>query len=87
MTNLFVVIDDVLMHRNADGMSSSSQIRSMRSNGIGISGIIFLHWPIIRTSLNNLGLKFILKNVHLYFLLVCVWYGRIGLDLLRNIKK
>jgi glycosyltransferase involved in cell wall biosynthesis len=83
----FYVIDDVLMHRGADGMSSSSQIRVMRSLGISITGIIFMNWPVIRWSLNNLGLKFILKNLHLYLRLMYLSYGRLVLDLLRSIRK
>ncbi len=83
----FHVVDDILMHRSADGMSSSSQIRVMRSLGISITEIIFMNWPVIKLSLNNLGLKFMLKNSHLYLRLMYLSYGRLLLDLLRSIRK
>jgi len=84
----FYVIDNVLMHRNADGMSSSSEIHALRASaGIPITGIVFLRWPIIRASLKNLGLKFVLKNSYLYVRLMYTGYGRFMLDLLRSIKK
>ena len=83
----FHVLDDVLLYRSSTGMSASSQFRAMRSSGVSILGIIFMNWPVIRCSLNNLGLKFILKNFPLYLRLMYLSYGRLVLDLLRTIRK
>ena len=83
----FHVLDDVLLHRSSNGMSAFSQFRAMRSSGVSILGIIFMNWPVIRWSLNNLGLKFILKNFSSYLRLMYVSYGRLILDLFRTIRK
>ncbi len=83
----FNVVDEVLLHRNSEGTSSSSQYSFMRSSDMSILDILFMNWPIFQWIIQNLGIKFILKNFPSYLHLIYVSYGRIVLDLLRSIRK
>lgn len=82
----FHVVDELLMHRSADGLSSVGRIHALRAANVGIFGILFMYLPLMKWSLKNLGLKFILKNFSSYILILYVGYGRIILDLARSLK-
>jgi len=83
----FNVLDDVLLHRSADGMSSRGQFRLMRNFEYTMFEILTILIPIFKLLLRDLGIKFIFKNFGSCLHLVYVNYGRLVLDLLRKIKK
>jgi len=82
----FHVVDEVLMHRNADGISSVGRIHSLRAVHVSRLGILFMGLPLIEWSLKNLGLKFVVKNFSAFAGIFYVLYGRIMLDIMRSLK-
>ena len=82
----FHVVDELLMHRSADGISSVGRIHAMREANFTEFGILFMYLPFMKWSLKNLGLKFILKNFPAFIRIHYIGYGRIMLDLVRKFK-
>jgi len=80
------VVDELLMHRSADGVSSVGKIHALRAANVSRLGILFLYYPFMKWSLKNLGLKFMLKNFSAYVRILYIGYGRIILDLVRSLK-
>jgi glycosyltransferase involved in cell wall biosynthesis len=82
----FSVYDKILMHRSADGVSSIGRIHSMKQNKATNLDILLMFLPLIKWSLNHLGIKFLITNLNVYMRIFYVGYGRIILDLIRKIK-
>jgi len=82
----FHVVDELLMHRSADGLSSVGRIHAMRAANISRFGILFMYVPFMKWSLKNLGLKFLLKNFPALVRILYIGYGRIIFDLMRSLK-
>jgi len=82
----FHVVDELLMHRGADGFASGGRIHALRSVNISRFGILFQYLPLMKWSFKNLGLKFMLKNFPVFVRVFYVGYGRMLLDLVRSLK-
>lgn len=78
------VIDEILMHRYAEGLSSKPFLRSLRQQNMQVTQIIFMYVPFMSWCIRNFGLGFILKNIRNIFKLHCIGYGRLLLDVLRS---
>jgi glycosyltransferase involved in cell wall biosynthesis len=82
----FFVHDEILMYRSADGISSRGRISMLRASNVSNWGIIFMHAPLMKWSIKHLGWKFIFANLDSYIRIFLVGYGRVILDILRNLR-
>jgi len=76
------VIDEILFHRYAKGVSSGNIIFSYKSQGNRNIDLFFIGKRLLIFSLKKLGLKFIIKNLKSYIMIYIILYGR----MIRSLK-
>ena len=81
------VVDEMLLHRSSEGMSSIGMIHSFKTQGFNGLKIIFLYVPLVSWCIKIFGIKFFIKNIRSFIRIHYVGYGRIVLDLVRFFKK
>lgn len=81
------VIDEVLLHRSSEGMSSVGMIYSLKSQGFNVSKVFFMYTSLISWCIKNFGIKFFIKNIRSFIRLHYIGYGRIILDFVRYFRK
>lgn len=81
------VIDEVLMHRYARGMSKKSIINYMLKQNISILKILFLFFPFTFWCAKHLGIKIFMKNIVNFIQINYNGERRVLLELIRIFKR